>query len=119
MDYRNPTFNGFGTIDCEIEHPVHGWIPFTCDPTDTGAGFDTASLFVAMQPHAPAYVPPPPPDPAEVLAAQHAEVQAARAAAYRDEADPLFFKYQRGEAGAQEWLDKVAEIRARYPYPEE
>jgi hypothetical protein len=57
-------------------------------------------------------------DPAEVLAAQHAEVQAARAAAYREEADPLFFKYQRGEADAQEWLDKVAEIRARYPYPE-
>jgi hypothetical protein len=47
------------------------------------------------------------------------EQQARRAAAYRDEADPLFFKVQRGEADTQEWLDKVAEIRARYPYPEE
>jgi hypothetical protein len=45
--------------------------------------------------------------------------QARRAAAYRDEADPLFFKVQRGEALEQDWLDKVAEIRARYPYPEE
>lgn len=42
-----------------------------------------------------------------------------RAAAYRDEADPLFFKYQRGEASEQEWLDKVEEIRERFPYPDE
>jgi hypothetical protein len=48
-----------------------------------------------------------------------AEAEAARAAAYQTEADPLFFKVQRGEATEQEWLDKVAEIRARYPYPEE
>ena len=39
-----------------------------------------------------------------------------RAAAYKLEADPLFFKAQRGEATQQEWLDKVAEIQARYPY---
>jgi len=40
-----------------------------------------------------------------------------RAAAYRTEADPLFFKAQRGEATIAEWEAKVAEIRARYPYP--
>lgn len=39
-----------------------------------------------------------------------------RTAAYKLEADPLFFKAQRGEATQQEWLDKVAEIQARYPY---
>lgn len=43
----------------------------------------------------------------------------ARAAAYREESDPLFFKAQRGEATIQEWQDKVAEIRARFPVPEE
>lgn len=40
-----------------------------------------------------------------------------RASAYRFEADPLFFKVQRGEATIAEWEAKVAEIRARYPYP--
>ena len=35
--------------------------------------------------------------------------------AYRDESDPIFFKWQRGEATEQEWLDKVAEIKALYP----
>ena len=42
-----------------------------------------------------------------------------RATAYRNEADPLFFQAQRGEATVAEWEAKVAEIRARYPYPEE
>ena len=45
------------------------------------------------------------------------KAQAARAAAYTTEADPLFFKAQRGEATIEEWQAKVAEIRSRYPYP--
>jgi hypothetical protein len=36
-------------------------------------------------------------------------------AAYATESDPLFFKWQRGEGTEQAWLDKVAEIQARYP----
>ena len=39
-----------------------------------------------------------------------------RAAAYKLEADPLFFKAQRGEATQQEWLDKIEEIKQRFPY---
>lgn len=42
------------------------------------------------------------------------QVKNMRQAAYANEADPLFFKAQRGEATQQEWLDKVAEIKARY-----
>lgn len=34
MDYRNATYNRFGTIDCEINHPKFGWIPFTASPDD-------------------------------------------------------------------------------------
>ena len=40
-----------------------------------------------------------------------------RANAYRNEADPLFFKYQAGEVTKEEWLAKREEIRVRYPYP--
>lgn len=39
-----------------------------------------------------------------------------RALAYKEEADPLFFKAQRGETPLSEWTAKVAEIRLRYPY---
>jgi hypothetical protein len=42
-----------------------------------------------------------------------------RAIAFAAEADPLFFKAQRGEATLDEWSAKVAEIRTRYPYPQE
>lgn len=35
--------------------------------------------------------------------------------AYAAESDPIFFMSQRGEATQQEWLDKVAEIKARWP----
>ena len=38
-----------------------------------------------------------------------------RRAAYITEADPLFFKAQRGEATMEEWQAKVQEIKARYP----
>jgi 16S rRNA G527 N7-methylase RsmG len=41
-----------------------------------------------------------------------------RAKAYAEEADPLFFKAQRGEATIEEWKAKVEEIKARYSYPE-
>lgn len=49
---------------------------------------------------------------------QVAEVDAInrrRQTAYQLEADPLFFKAQRGEATMEEWQAKVAEIKARFP----
>ena len=45
-------------------------------------------------------------------------LKAARGHAYTEEADPLFFKAQRGEILLTEWEAKVDEIRTRYPYPE-
>jgi hypothetical protein len=45
--------------------------------------------------------------------------EASRKRAYTKEADHLFFKAQRGESTTEEWQAKVAEIKARYPYPEE
>ena len=38
-----------------------------------------------------------------------------RRQAYINEADPLFFKAQRGEAKMEEWQAKIAEIKARHP----
>lgn len=41
----------------------------------------------------------------------------ARALRYSSEADPIFFKAQRGETTEQAWLDKIAEIRSDLPDP--
>jgi hypothetical protein len=37
-----------------------------------------------------------------------------RAQAYRDEADPLFFKVQRGEATMEQWLSCIQDIKIRF-----
>jgi hypothetical protein len=53
---------------------------------------------------------------------QHAQLmqaQRSRAAAFTAEADPLFFRVQRGEASQEDYDQLVAEIRSRYPYPSE
>jgi len=61
-------------------------------------------------------------DAAAVIVAQEQALATARrnrAAAYAAEADPLFFKAQRGEVTVEEWEVKVEEIRQRYPYSAE
>jgi hypothetical protein len=61
----------------------------------------------------------------EIEAQREAEYQAALAArdealrlALAAEADPLFFRWQRGEVGKDDWLAAVAEVKARFPKPE-
>ena len=61
-------------------------------------------------------------DAAAVIVAHEQALESARqarSAAYATEADPLFFKAQRGEATIEEWQSTVADIRARFPYPNE
>lgn len=43
----------------------------------------------------------------------------ARQIAYTAESDPIFFMAQRDEATIDDWKAKVAEIKARFPYPSE
>jgi hypothetical protein len=54
-------------------------------------------------------------DAAKVAAKKAAEAEANRKAAYIAEADPLFFKWQAGEATQAEWQAKRDEIRQRFP----
>ena len=55
---------------------------------------------------------------AEKKEAELQQVENNRRNAYRNESDPIFLKWQRGEATEQEWLDKIAEIKERFPKPE-
>lgn len=60
MKYRNAKYTATGLIDCEINHPEFGWIPFTADPADTGAQFNVAELVAQIESdgNIAAYVPP-------------------------------------------------------------
>lgn len=49
-------------------------------------------------------------------AEHNAKQKELRAAAYMRETDPIFFKYQRGEATQGEWAVAVASVKARFPY---
>ena len=48
----------------------------------------------------------------------YAQVEQARAIAYRETSDPLFFQWQRSTATEQEWLDAVQAVKDANPYPE-
>lgn len=82
MNYRNAKKLSNGWIDCEIEHEIFGWIPFTCDPNDTAAQFNTAMLHAAMEadPETAPYIPP-----------TQAEIDAEVASVVRQQRDGLLF----------------------------
>lgn len=48
---------------------------------------------------------------------QYAAVEQARLIAYEKESDPVFFKWQRGDATEAEWREAVAKVKAENPYP--
>lgn len=57
--------------------------------------------------------------PPATLAPTKEEQEVKRKSAYTAEADPLFFKWQAGEATELEWKAKRQDIRNRLPYPDE
>ena len=60
MNYRNAKYIDSTRIDCEINHPDYGWIPYTLDPSDTDMTIDNNALLAKMaeKNNVIAYVPP-------------------------------------------------------------
>lgn len=54
MNFRNEKFNQNNTIDCEVNHPVYGWIPTTLSPDDA----ETFDLYEKLKSKAAPYVEP-------------------------------------------------------------
>ena len=48
MNYRNAKYISATVIDCEIDHPDYGWIPYTLDPSDTDMTVNNDDLLAAM-----------------------------------------------------------------------
>lgn len=89
MEYRNAKYiNDQGWIDCEINSPVYGWIPYTLDPNDTDMTVNNDELLAAMAANgdvAP-YVPP---TQAEIDARLAEEVRLYRDNLLASEVDPI------------------------------
>lgn len=60
MNYRNARYIDATRIDCEIQHPEYGWIPYTLDPADADTTIKNDELLSAMTVNGDvaAYVPP-------------------------------------------------------------
>jgi len=106
MEYRNAKYIANNRIDCEIEHPVYGWIPFTCDPNDTGAAFDVVALYTEMStdPNTATYVPP---TQAELDAAQAENIRSTRNGILSGVIDPIVSNPLR-------WADMTAEKQTEW-----
>jgi hypothetical protein len=57
-------------------------------------------------------------DPPAPLPPTREQQEVARQTAYSAEADPIAMQMLRDEATKEEWLAKIDEIKARFPYPE-
>ena len=89
MNYRNAKYiNDSGWIDCEIEHPQFGWIPYTLDPADTDMTVNNDDLLAAMSANGDvaAYVPP---TQEELDAQAAAAIRAERDMKLATEVDPI------------------------------
>lgn len=86
------------------------WVQTVNTATIEQFGFTISDFPDAPKPDMPAFNPD-----EQETERQNKEAEENRQSAYRDESDPLFFKWQRGESTEQDWLDKVQEIKDRFP----
>ena len=94
-NYRNAKYiNDSGWINCEIDHPVYGWIPYTLDPADTDMTINNDDLLAAMEAagDVAAYVPP-----------TQAELDAALSEQLRMERDGLLAEVDAIAGNALRW----------------
>jgi hypothetical protein len=78
VDYKNPIFTKSGAIDCDINHPAHGWIPFTASPDDSEKHGRDLYAAILVAGGVAAYVAPPMPTEAEVLTRQRAAMSCSK-----------------------------------------
>jgi len=107
MNYRNAKHISDGRIDCEIEHPVHGWIPYTLNPADPDliAQETNGGLLAAMAEagDVEAYVPP-----------KQEELDAELVAQLREERDQLLLGVDTIAGNALRWGELSAEHQAAW-----
>ena len=120
MDVRELRFNRYGSVDCQLEHPEYGWIPFTASPDDPEKHGRklyeriVAGEFGEIVP----YVEP------EHVPLTLNQIQELRRIAYISESDPIKNEadYDALIAGTAPdytaWIAAVEAIKERHPLPE-
>ena len=105
MNYRNAKYINSTRIDCEIEHPEFGWIPYTLDPADTDMTVNNDELIAAMASagDVAAYIPP-----------TQEELDAAKATQVRAERDQRLLTADAIAGNALRWAALDAATQAAW-----
>ena len=101
--YRNASYvNEAETmVDCEIEHPTYGWIPYSCNPDDGDQTIDNDYLFTQFAAKG---------DVAAYVAPTQAELDAAAASGVRqDRADKLVAEVDPLAGNRLRWADLTSD----------
>ena len=84
-------------MDVEIDHPQHGWIPYTLDPADTDTTIDNAEVMALIGTDFTAYVVP-----------TQAELDAELADAIRAQRDYILLTVDQIVSNPLRWADLTA-----------
>jgi len=100
-----------------VEYAGGSWAQFRVTAGMTQENIDDLAHQFAPKPvgNPPAFVAVGNQSTAQPMTAPQLSPEQLRRAAYVAEADPIFFKWQRGTATEQQWLDKILEIKSRHP----
>jgi len=90
-------------MDVEINHPQHGWIPYTLDPADMDTTIDNDTVMALIGTDFAAYVPP-----------TQAELDAAEAASVRADRDYLLVEVDAIAGNALRWASLTADTQAAW-----
>ena len=109
MIARDATYTKDGAIDCEIDHPQYGWIPYTAAPEGT---LTERLVFETLKDTATPYVPDPEQELANARARKIDEINAT----YVESITPLIREYPEVEQAT--WLAQESEARAYLEWEE-
>ena len=90
-------------MDVEINHPEHGWIPYTVDPADTDTTIDNTAVMALIGSNFAAYVAP-----------TQAELDAALASEVRADRDGRLAEVDAIAGNALRWADLTSAEQAEW-----
>ena len=90
-------------MDVEINHPQHGWIPYTVDPADTDTTIDNDAIIALIGTDFAAYVAP-----------TQAELDAATAVQVRADRDNRLIEVDAIANNALRWADLTSDKQAEW-----
>ena len=93
------------SMDVEINHPQHGWIPYTLDPADTDTTIDNDAVMALIGDDFTAYVPP-----------TQAELDAAEAASVRADRDGRLTEVDAIAGNALRWAELTSDTAELMDY---